>query len=122
MARLVDRVAWINMGQLGAALAALKESGVRDVVMAGQITPTNLFRMRMDRELVALLSRLRERNAELGDAVLKKMLTFEELARQSLGSEMPASTPSSPEAPADEAAPAEASAEAGAESKQNDGL
>ena len=64
MARLVDRVAWINMGQLGAALAALKESGVRDVVMAGQITPTNLFRMRMDRELVALLSRLRERNAE----------------------------------------------------------
>ena len=64
MARLVDRVVWVNMGQLGAALAALKDSGVREVVMAGQIAPTNLFRMRMVRDLVALLGRLRERNAE----------------------------------------------------------
>ena len=64
IARRVDRVAWINMGQLGAALAALRESGVKEAVMAGQITPTNLFRMRMDRELLALLGRLRARNAE----------------------------------------------------------
>ena len=64
IARLVDRVAWINMGQLGAALAALKDSGVREAVMAGQITPTNLFRMRMDRDIIALLGRLRTRNAE----------------------------------------------------------
>jgi len=64
IARRVDRVAWVNMGQLGAALAALQASGVRVAVMAGQITPTNLFRMRMDRELLALLGRLRARNAE----------------------------------------------------------
>ena len=62
IARLADRVVWIRLGQLGAAYAALQASGVPHFVMAGQITPTSLFNMRMDRELLALLGRLRERN------------------------------------------------------------
>ncbi|TAN36172.1 MAG: LpxI family protein [Verrucomicrobia bacterium] len=61
--KLADRVVWVRLGQLSAAYAALQASGVPHFVMAGQITPTSLFNMRMDRELLALLGRLRERNA-----------------------------------------------------------
>ena len=61
--RLADRVIWVRLGQLGAAYTALQASGVRHFVMAGQITPTSLFNMRMDSELLALLGRLHERNA-----------------------------------------------------------
>ena len=61
--KLADRVVWLHLGQLGAAYAALQASGVPQFVMAGQITPTSLFHMRMDGELLALLGRLRERNA-----------------------------------------------------------
>lgn len=61
---LVDEVRWLNLGQLGAMLDAFRASGVKDVVMAGQITPTNLFRVRMDRPMLDLLGRLKERNAE----------------------------------------------------------
>lgn len=62
--RLADQTAWIHLGQYGRMLAALRESGVRKFVMAGQITPTNLFRVRLDPEMLALLRRLRIRNAE----------------------------------------------------------
>lgn len=62
--KYVDQVEWLYLGQLGAMLDALKASGVKQVVMAGQITPTHLFRVRMDGAMLALLSRLRVRNAE----------------------------------------------------------
>lgn len=62
--KYVDQVEWLYLGQLGAMLDALKASGVKHVVMAGQITPTHLFRIRMDGPMLALLSRLRVRNAE----------------------------------------------------------
>jgi DUF1009 family protein len=45
-------------------LEALAGSGVTRAVMAGQITPTHLFRIRMDGPMLALLKRLRVRNAE----------------------------------------------------------
>lgn len=61
--RLADRVVWVRLGQLGAAYQALQASGIPHFVMAGQITPTSLFNMRMDLELLALFGRLRERNA-----------------------------------------------------------
>ena len=61
--RLADRVVWVRLGQLGAAYQALQASGVPHFVMAGQITPTSLFNMRMDMELLALFGRLKERNA-----------------------------------------------------------
>ena len=62
--RLVDAMDWIYVGQLGALLDRMKNSGARVAVMAGQITPTNLFRVRMDRPMIELLGRLKERNAD----------------------------------------------------------
>jgi len=62
--KAADRVEWINMGQFGRMIEALADSGVKHAVMAGQITPTNLFRVRMDARMFELLKRLPVRNAE----------------------------------------------------------
>lgn len=62
--KFVDEIRWLNIGQLRALLDALRDSGVRHAVMAGQITPTHLFRVRMDSAMFDLLGRLQERNAE----------------------------------------------------------
>lgn len=61
--KIVDEVHWIYLGQLGRMLDALKATGIPYAVMAGQITPTHLFRVRMDGQLISLLRRLPERNA-----------------------------------------------------------
>ena len=60
----VDETAWIYLGQLGHMLEALKASGVRQAVMAGQITPTHLFRVRVDAKMLEILKQLKTRNAE----------------------------------------------------------
>lgn len=62
--RLADDIAWIHLGQYGAMLQALAASGARYAVMAGQITPTHLFTVRMDKALLELLARLPVRNAD----------------------------------------------------------
>jgi DUF1009 family protein len=62
--KFTDQIEWLYLGQLGAMLDAFKASGVKHVVMAGQITPTHLFRVRMDAPMISLLARLRVRNAE----------------------------------------------------------
>ncbi|MBU4200195.1 MAG: UDP-2,3-diacylglucosamine diphosphatase LpxI [Verrucomicrobia bacterium] len=62
--RLADEVHWLNVGQLTALLETFQTSGVTQAVMAGQITPTRLFHVRPDRRALALLARLRTRNAE----------------------------------------------------------
>lgn len=62
--KYVDEVRWLYIGQLSALLDALKAFGVRQAVMAGQITPTHLFRVRMDAAMLKLLARLPVRNAE----------------------------------------------------------
>jgi DUF1009 family protein len=62
--RVADEVRWLYVGQLAAMLEALRASGVKRAVMAGQITPTHLFRVRPDRAMLNLLGRLKERNAE----------------------------------------------------------
>ena len=61
---LVDDVTWIRVGQLGRMLETLRQSGVHEAVMAGQVTPTKLFRVRMDTPMRALLKNLPVRNAE----------------------------------------------------------
>jgi hypothetical protein len=61
---LVDEIRWVHLGQLEPFLQAFRESGVRQAVMAGQITPTHLFRIRMDTAMLSLLAGLRERNAD----------------------------------------------------------
>lgn len=60
---LVDRMVWVRVGQLGRLIAAFKENGVRECVMAGQIAPRNLWDVRPDLRGVGLLLRLKERNA-----------------------------------------------------------
>ncbi len=68
--KMADEVRWIYLGQLGRLLDALREIGIPNAVMAGQITPTHLFRVRMDGALLQLLRRLPERNAHsIFDAV-----------------------------------------------------
>lgn len=64
LARHVDEIRWIYIGQLAPLVEALRDSGVKQAVMAGQITPTNLFRVRLDRAMLDLLGRLERRNAE----------------------------------------------------------
>lgn len=59
-----DEVVWLPLGQLEAMIEAFRTSGVRHAVMAGQITPTHLFTVRVDARMVALLKRLKARNAE----------------------------------------------------------
>ena len=61
---LVDELHWIHMGQLGRMLDAIKGCRCPRAVMAGQITPSHLFRVRMDGALLRLLKELKERNAE----------------------------------------------------------
>jgi DUF1009 family protein len=63
IARYVDEVHWVYLGQLQPILDTFKNMGIRHAVMAGQITPTHLFSLRFDRATLALLGRLRERNA-----------------------------------------------------------
>jgi DUF1009 family protein len=60
----VDEIKWIRLGQLESMLQALQESGAKHAVMAGQITPTHLFTVRLDARMVALLRRLQTKNAE----------------------------------------------------------
>ncbi len=63
IARLADAVTWLKVGQLQAMLDALQAAGVTQAVMAGQLAPSNVFRLRPDRRALALLARLPVRNA-----------------------------------------------------------
>jgi DUF1009 family protein len=63
LAALVDEVVWLRVGQLGKMITAFTDRGVRHCVMAGQIAPKNLFDLRPDLRAVALLLRLKEKNA-----------------------------------------------------------
>lgn len=64
MKTLASEIAWIHVGQLGHMLDSMQRSGVKQAVMAGQITPTSLFRARPDARMFDLLKKLRTRNAE----------------------------------------------------------
>ena len=59
-----DRVEWVHLGKFDAMLEALRRSGLRHAVMAGQIAPTNLFRLRLDERTLNILRRLPVRNAK----------------------------------------------------------
>jgi DUF1009 family protein len=64
LAGLVDEIEWMRVGQLGRMISFLRERGVREAVMAGQIHPSNLFNLRPDLKALMLLGKLRTRNAE----------------------------------------------------------
>jgi hypothetical protein len=65
IAQAADHVEWMKVGQLGRLIRAFTDRGVREAVMAGQVAPANLFRnIRPDLRAVALLARLKVKNAE----------------------------------------------------------
>ena len=63
LAQLVDEIVWIRVGQLSKLIGAFTSRGVQKCVMAGQIAPKNLFDVRPDLRGLALLLRLKEKNA-----------------------------------------------------------
>lgn len=64
ISRLVDEVRWMYVGQLKPFLEAFPAAGVSRAVMAGQISPRNLFVVRFDAALRAMLARLPRKNAD----------------------------------------------------------
>lgn len=63
LARHVDEIVWLRVGQLGKMIKAFTERGVKQCVMVGQIAPKNLFDLRPDLRAMTTLMRLKERNA-----------------------------------------------------------
>ncbi len=63
LAGLVDDIVWLRVGQLGKMLDAFTSRAVSQCVMLGQIAPGNLFDLRPDFRAMALLLRLKEKNA-----------------------------------------------------------
>lgn len=61
--KLADETQWFSFGQLGAVLEAIKASGIKHAVLAGQITPVSLFRLRPDAKALKILTQLNRRNA-----------------------------------------------------------
>ena len=60
---LVDEIVWLKVGQLSKMIAAFTDRGIKHCVMAGQIAPKNLYELRPDLRALAVLLRLKEKNA-----------------------------------------------------------
>src|SRR5579883_147507 len=63
LAALVDDIVWLKVGQLSKMISAFTSRGVKQCVMVGQIAPKNLFDLRPDLRAMALLFKLKEKNA-----------------------------------------------------------
>jgi len=63
LARFVDEIVWLRIGQLSKLIAAFRDRNITQCVMAGQIAPKNLFDLRPDLRALGLLLRLKEKNA-----------------------------------------------------------
>ena len=63
LTELVDDIVWLRVGQLSKLIGAFTERGVKQCVMAGQIAPKNLYDLRPDLRAIAMLFRLKEKNA-----------------------------------------------------------
>ncbi len=73
---LVDDLEWFRVGQLDKMIKFFTGRGVTKAVMVGQIAPSNLFNLRPDLRTIALLARLKTKNAEsifggIGDELAK---------------------------------------------------
>jgi len=67
---LVSRLTWIELGQIGKLIGAMKGAGVSEVVFAGGISKQTMYRARPDLKAVLLLAKLRDRS---DDAVLRAL-------------------------------------------------
>lgn len=63
LASLVDEIVWLRVGQLTKLVQTFTDRGVKQCVMVGQIAPKNLFDLRPDFRAMAMLMRLKEKNA-----------------------------------------------------------
>jgi len=63
LASKVDSITWLRVGQLSKMVAAFRDQGVTQCVMAGQIAPKNLFEVRPDLRAMVMLFKLKEKNA-----------------------------------------------------------
>jgi len=63
LAKLVDEIVWLRVGQVGKMINALTERGITQCVMAGQIAPKNLFDLRLDLRAMTTFLKLKEKNA-----------------------------------------------------------
>jgi len=73
----VESITWIYPGEVGAGLAAFRAAGVRQVVMAGKVTKSDLFRnpdsLRLDASAAGLMSEIGDRK---DDTILGKLADF----------------------------------------------
>src|SRR5882724_2330640 len=63
LAKLVDEIVWLRVGQLSKMISAFTDRGVKQCVMVGQIAPKNLYDLRPDLRAMAVMFRLKEKNA-----------------------------------------------------------
>lgn len=62
---LVEKLAWVGLGQIKKTMAFLQAEGVDEAVMAGQVKHTQLFRrLRLDTTAVRLLATLRDKKTD----------------------------------------------------------
>ncbi|MFT5471259.1 MAG: DUF1009 family protein [Verrucomicrobiales bacterium] len=61
---MVDVLGWFRVGQLNKMIKFFKKNEIEKAIMVGQIAPSNLFQLRPDFRIIALLARLKTRNAE----------------------------------------------------------
>ncbi len=58
LARKVDQIVWIRLGQLGQLIKTLKKNGVQKALMAGTIAKRLMFKIKPDLKGLALMSKL----------------------------------------------------------------
>src|SRR5271170_8457040 len=63
LAGYVDEIIWVKVGQLSKMISAFTDRSVKQCVMVGQIAPKNLYDLRPDLRAMAVLFRLKEKNA-----------------------------------------------------------
>jgi len=61
--KFVDELVWPKVGQLSKMISAFTDREVKRCVMVGQLAPKNLYNVRPDLRAMALLMRLKEKNA-----------------------------------------------------------
>jgi len=77
----VDELVWVKFGQLNKTIHALSDRGIRYCVMAGQIAPSNLYKVRPDIRGIMALMKIKVRNAHtlfgaMGDELAKDGITL----------------------------------------------
>lgn len=75
LAALVDDIVWLKVGQLSKMISAFTQRGIKQCIMAGQIAPKNLFELRPDLRAIAMLFRLKEKNAHTVFAAIAEELS-----------------------------------------------